>query len=86
MTYKVIALSVGGRRNKIFKSGDEVTADDFPPGTCPDLVAKGFLEEVKRPEVAFAKPVVEKNGPPAVEPVVKKKTTTRRRRKTTEKK
>lgn len=49
-TYKVIALSVGGLNNKIFNSGETVTADNFPRGNAEDLVKQGFLQEVKPPE------------------------------------
>lgn len=41
--YKVIALSVGGARNKVYKSGDIVTAESFPPGNAEKLVATGFI-------------------------------------------
>lgn len=43
--YLVIALSVGGLGNKIYKSGASVTEKNFPNGNCPDLVKKGFLKE-----------------------------------------
>lgn len=45
--YTVVASAVGGRRNKIFRSGDTVTAKDFPTGNIPHLVQKGFLKEKK---------------------------------------
>jgi hypothetical protein len=41
--YKVIALSVGGLRNKIFSSGDIVTDDMFPEGNAGKLVEQNFL-------------------------------------------
>lgn len=41
--YKVIALSVGGRANRIFTAGETVTDDDFIPGRANELVEKGFL-------------------------------------------
>lgn len=44
--YKVIALSVGAKNNKIFKSGDIVTADAFHEGHADKLVEQGFLELV----------------------------------------
>lgn len=50
MKYRVIALSVGGRGNKIFSAGDIVTAENFPPGNCPELVEKGFLEPILEPK------------------------------------
>ena len=45
--FKVIALSCSGKGNRIFSSKDEVSEDDFPEGTIDDLVAKGFLIEIK---------------------------------------
>lgn len=44
--YKVIALSVGGRGNKIFKSGDEVNEDCFLPGHVEELVSGMFLQPI----------------------------------------
>lgn len=41
--YKVIALTVGGRGNKIFKSKDIVTEDQFLPGHIDELVKNGFI-------------------------------------------
>lgn len=49
MEFKVIALSVGGSGNKIFRLGDTVTENQFPKGNAEILVAKGFLELVKKP-------------------------------------
>lgn len=46
MTYKVIALSVGGKSNRIFTAGDVVTADAFPDGHAEKLVEQGFLQVV----------------------------------------
>lgn len=43
--YKVKSLSVGGI-NKVYYSGAEVSEANFPAGNCPELVAKGFLEEI----------------------------------------
>lgn len=45
--YTVLATAVGGKRNKIFRSGDTVTERDFPPGNIPRLIQKGFLKEKK---------------------------------------
>jgi hypothetical protein len=42
--YKVIALSVGGRANKIFSAGDTVNEDHFIPGRAEELVEQGFLK------------------------------------------
>lgn len=42
--YKVIALTVGGLRNKIFHSGETVTENDFFSNTADLLAEKGFLE------------------------------------------
>lgn len=47
MNYKVISLSLGGRFNKIFKSGDIVTENHFRPGAISELLEKGFLEKEK---------------------------------------
>lgn len=44
--FRVIALSVGGRGNKIYNSGDEVLASNFPDGNADELVTKGFLKEI----------------------------------------
>lgn len=44
--YTVIALSVGGLGNKIHRSGEEVTEQNFPAGNAEILVKKGFLKEV----------------------------------------
>lgn len=43
--FKVIALSLGGLRNKIFKSGDVVTQEQLPVDVA-ELVTKGFLKPV----------------------------------------
>lgn len=42
--YKVIALSVGGRKNKIFHTGDLVNESNFPEGAADRLMNQGFLE------------------------------------------
>lgn len=45
--YKVIALSVGGPGNKIYKSGDIVTEKNFREGRADELVKLCFLKEEK---------------------------------------
>lgn len=42
--YKVIALSVGGKGNQVFKAGDKVKSDNFNDAKA--LVDGGFLEEI----------------------------------------
>lgn len=44
--YKVIALSVGGRANKIFSAGDTVTEENFIPGRASELEEQGFLKSI----------------------------------------
>lgn len=46
-TYKVIALSVGGRGKRIFSAGDKVTELDFQPGVADQLVDRGYLQPLK---------------------------------------
>ena len=41
-SYTVIALSLGGLRNKVYSSGDVVTQEQLPVDAS-ELVAKGFL-------------------------------------------
>lgn len=41
-SYTVIALSLGGIRNKVYSSGDVVTQEQLPVDAS-ELVAKGFL-------------------------------------------
>lgn len=41
--YRVKALSLGGKGNKIFNSGDIVVEANFPVGAVPVLIEKGFL-------------------------------------------
>lgn len=43
--YIVIALSVEGRNNKIYYSGDEVQANFFADGSAEELCRDGFLKE-----------------------------------------
>lgn len=50
--YKVIALSVGGRANKIFSAGDTVTEENFIPGRADELVRQGFLKEIAEDQEA----------------------------------
>jgi hypothetical protein len=46
MNYKVISLSVGGKNNRVFKSGDIVTDSHFHLGAAKELAEKGFLKEI----------------------------------------
>jgi hypothetical protein len=52
--YKVIALSVGGRANKIFSAGDSVNEDNFIPGRADKLEKLGFLKSTGSNDVAPA--------------------------------
>ncbi len=45
MKYRVIALSVGGRSNRVFMAGEIVDGSKFPVNP-DDLVKQGFLERV----------------------------------------
>lgn len=47
--YEVIALSVGGMANKIFKSKEVVREDQFKPGRAEELVLQGFLKPLEVP-------------------------------------
>ena len=47
--YKVVALSMSGKHNKIFKSGDEVTQDVLE-SPAEALVESGFLKEIESKE------------------------------------
>jgi len=60
--YKVIALSVGGRFNKIYHSGDVVKSEDFQPGRAEALAAQGFLSPILAAEEEVIVPI-----PPAEE-------------------
>jgi len=42
--FKVIALSVGGKGNQVFKAGDVVSSDNFNDAKA--LVDGGFLAEI----------------------------------------
>ncbi len=44
--YKVIALSIGGRKNKIFSAGDIVTEENFPSGNIEALVTGKYIEPI----------------------------------------
>lgn len=44
--YKVKALTVSGLKNRIYRSGDTVTEENFPPGNADDLVKKGYLTPI----------------------------------------
>ena len=46
MKYRVKSLSVGGKNNKIFNAGDEVTDANFPDGNAEKLVESGHLERI----------------------------------------
>jgi hypothetical protein len=63
MTYEVIALSVGGKGNKIFKFGETVTEAQFPNGNAAELVEKGFLKAVKEPASEPVKQPAKKEEP-----------------------
>lgn len=52
--FKVIALSVGGRGNKIFHSNQEVSEFHFPEGAVDELVRHNFLQEIN-PEIVEVK-------------------------------
>lgn len=43
-SYKVIALSVGAKGNRIFHSGDTVSEANFIEGRAEELVKLGFLK------------------------------------------
>jgi hypothetical protein len=63
--YTVIALSLGGLRNKVYSSGDVVTQEQLPVDAS-ELVEKGFLQ----PFDAKPEPV-EKQPEPSVLDAVK---------------
>ncbi|HXP52184.1 MAG TPA: hypothetical protein VN922_19665 [Bacteroidia bacterium] len=44
--FKVIALSVGGRGNKIFESGQTISENHLPSNTADSLVKSKHIEEV----------------------------------------
>lgn len=58
--YKVVALSVGGLNNKIYRAGDTVFETHFPTDNAAKLVKQGFIrpftsDEIKAEEKAKAK-------------------------------
>ena len=61
MQYKVIAASVGGRKNKIFSYGATVSDTDFPSGNAEILVQKGFLT-YKEPDLILLPETKAKKG------------------------
>ena len=65
--YKVIALSVGGLKNKIYKAGEIVLADSFNDADA--LVKAGFLVLLEEKKTA---PKVEEKTTPA-KPASKRK-------------
>lgn len=67
--YKVIALSVGGKKNKIYSSGDVVTESDFPEGNIKFLIDGKYVEEIGG-AVTIEK--VEKEESPTIEEITKK--------------
>ncbi len=64
--YKVLVLAVNGKRG-IFRSGDEVNEDNFPPGHAEKLVEQGYLERIGEDE---QKPVDQNGQPEFVVPEV----------------
>jgi len=53
--YEVIALSVGGANNKIFKNGDKVTDANFGKDRADELVKGGFLKPLDTKKTAAEK-------------------------------
>lgn len=49
--FRVIALSVGGMNNKVYKSQDVVNEDNFPEGNADKLVKGKFLKELTKAEL-----------------------------------
>lgn len=66
MEYRVISLSLGGRGNKVFKSGDIVFASQLVEENIPSLIEGGYIE----PLVDKVEPKVEPDD--TVEPEVEK--------------
>lgn len=58
--YKVIALSVGGKGNKVYKVGDFVSSENFADVSA--LVKGGFLEEIAEKKEPAKKPVAKKSA------------------------
>jgi hypothetical protein len=60
--YKVIALSLGGLRNKVYSSGDVVTQEQLPVDAS-ELAAKGFLQPLDaKPEPSILAAVQSQSG------------------------
>ncbi len=57
--YKVISLSLGGLKNKVFKKGDTVTQAQLD-APCATLVAGSFIEPIEASIPAPAAPVAKK--------------------------
>jgi hypothetical protein len=53
--FKVISGAVGGRRNKVFKSQDIVTENDFEPGTITGLINGKYIQEIPEDPEALEK-------------------------------
>ena len=49
--YKVIAYSVGGMNNKVYRSGDTVCESNFPPGNAEILEEKDFLKSLSKSDL-----------------------------------
>lgn len=47
MVYRVIALSVGGIGNKVFRYGDRVSEANFPKERFQEILKGGFLEAIE---------------------------------------
>jgi hypothetical protein len=58
--FKVIALSVGGKGNNVFKSGDVVTSENFNDAKA--LVDGGFLKEIVEPKKEVQKSTPKKSN------------------------
>lgn len=65
--YVVIALSVSGMGNKIFKSKDVISEDQLPPGRAAELVVGGYIKEQSE-EVVETSPLPPPKGEMVVEP------------------
>lgn len=62
MNYKVIKAFKGGRKNKSYAVGDEVSSDDFAKGKAENRVKGNFLKPVeqKMPTVSEMKDFLKK--------------------------
>lgn len=58
-TFKIITLSVGGKGNKIYKSGDVVKESHFPNGIIDELIKGKFIEETDSEEEEVKVPVMQ---------------------------